>query len=312
MISQDMVSSIINLAILMSTPIAIASVGETFAQRSGVVNLGVEGIMLIGAFLAFHFVNVTGNMALSYLVVAFVGCLMGLLHAFLTVTLRVNQTISGMGVYFLGFGLSDYLYKAIYGLKYVPIPKATPTPIPGLSSIPVIGYGLFTQLPSVYILYVLLPVSWFILEKTKYGLYTKAVGENPRVADSLGVNVSLYRYINVMIGGALAALAGSALCLDITGLFYENLTMGMGFIAVGLVAFGKWSPIRAFVGSLVFGFTWSISSTLQTYFQRVGLSSYIYLLLMLPYLAVVIALVLMSRRARGPASLGQPYFREWL
>ena len=310
MISPEMASSIINLAIVMSTPVAIASVGEVFSQRSGVVNLGVEGIMLMGAFLSFHLSYITNNLLLSYIVATAVGTLLALLHAFLTVTLRLDQTISGMGIYFLGFGLSDFLYKVLYGTKYVSISKANPISIPILSSIPIVGYSFFNQYPSVYTLYLLLPAGWFILEKTKYGLYMKAVGENPRVADSLGVNVVLYRYINVAFGGALAGLAGASLCLDITGLFYENLTMGMGFIAVGLVAFGKWSPLRAFAGSLVFGFTWSISSTLQTYFQRIGLASYVYLLLMLPYLAVIAALVVMSRKARGPGSLGQPYYRE--
>jgi len=311
MIAVEMFPSIINLAILMSAPIAIASIGETFGQRSGVVNLGLEGIMLISAFFSFHLTYTRGDFLLSYVVAALIGGLIALLHAFLTVTLRLNQTISGMGIYFFGYGLSDFLYKIIYGVEYVSIPKTTPIPIPGLSSIPIVGYGLFTQYPSVYVLYVLLPIAWFVLERTKYGLYTKAVGENPRVADSLGVNVTLYKYVNVFVGGVLAGFAGAALCLDITGLFYENLTLGMGFIAVGLVAFGKWNPLRAFAGSLIFGFTWSISSTLQTYFQRIGLASYVYLLLMLPYLAVVIALVIMSRRAKGPSSLGQPYFREF-
>lgn len=310
MIQIEQIPSIINLAIVMATPIAMASIGEVFSERSGVVNLGVEGMMLMGAFTSFHTAYLTNNLPLAYLVAVVTGILMALIHAFLSITLRVDQTISGMGLYFLGFGLSDFLYKTIYGSQYVSINKTSMIPIPLLSQIPVLGYGLFTNYPLTYFTLLSVFLAWFLINKTRFGLHTRAVGENPRVADSLGINVSTYKYVSVVIGGAFAGLAGAFLCIDINGLFYENMTLGMGFIAVGLVAFGRWSPLRAYAGSLIFGFTWSISSTLQGYFQQAGFSQYVYALLMLPYLAVIIALIMMSRKAKGPAWLGLPYYRE--
>lgn len=306
----DIVSSVLNLAIVMATPIALASVGEVYSERSGVLNLGIEGIMLLSAFTSFHVTYITRNIVWGYISALLVGAVLGLLVAFLTVTLGVDQVITGMGIYFLGFGLSDFLYRAIYGTTYVTVSKSTQIPIPLLSSIPVLGKGLFEQYPEVYLSYVLIPLLWFILYKSRWGLSIRAVGENPKAADTLGVNVFLTRYIAVIFGSILAGLSGGILCLAITGLFYENLTFGMGFIAVGLVTFGKWDPINTWLGSFIFGFTWSVATTLQEYFAKMGYPSATYFLLMLPYLVIVTLLIVFARNARPPAALTKPYRRE--
>jgi len=304
------IGSVINLGIVMATPLALASVGEVYSERAGIINLGIEGIMLLGAFLGFHITYLTGNILLGYLSGIAVGMVLGLILAFLVVTLRLNQVIAGMGIYFLGFGLSDFIFRTIYGAKHVTIPKSTQVPIPGLSAIPIIGEGLFHQYPMVYLTYIFIPLLWFILYKTKWGLWLRAVGENPKAADTMGVDVFKVKYLALIFGSSLAGLAGAFLCLGVTGVFYENLTFGMGFIAIGLVYFGKWDPLRAWAGTMIFGFTWSISTTLQEYFIKMGRPEMTYFMLMLPYIVTIIALVAVSRGARAPKSLGIPYSRE--
>ena len=306
----DVITSVLNLTIVMATPLALAGVGEVYCERSGVLNLGIEGIMLMAAFLSFYSTYVTGSLLVGYLAGVLIGLALGLLMAFLSITLRVNQVIAGMGIFFLGFGLSDFLYRSIFGEEYVTIEKSVQIPIPGLSDVPVVGGALFNQYPAVYLSYVLIPLLWYMLYRSRWGLSLRAVGENPRAADTLGVNVILVRYLAVLFGSALAGLAGSFLCLGVVGLFYENLTFGMGFIAIGLVYFGRWDPLRTWAGSLVFGLAWSVSTTLQDYFTRMGYPSATYFLLMLPYLVIIAALILASRQARAPAALTIPYTRE--
>ena len=304
------IGSIINLAITMTTPLALASVGEVYVERAGMINLGIEGIMLMGAFSGIHITYLTGNSVYGYLMGVLIGLVLGLLLAILMITFKVNQVIAGMGIYFLGFGLSDFLYETIYGHKYITIPKPSQISLPGLSNIPVIGPGLFIQYPSVYLSYMLIPLMWYLLYRSAVGISLRSVGENPRAADSMGVNVYLVKYLALITGSALAGLAGAALSLEITGLFFENMTFGLGFIAIGLVYFGKWDPIGAWEGSLIFGFTWSISVTLQEVVRSIGHPEMTYFMLVLPYIAIIIGLIAMSRRARAPKQLGIPYRRE--
>ncbi len=308
--SLEIIASVINLGVAMATPLALASVGEVYNERAGIINLGIEGIMLMGAFIGFHLTYISGNPLYGYLAGIAIGAILGLLLAFMTITLRVNQVIAGMGIYFFGLGLSDFLYRTIYGKEYVSIPKSVQIPIPGLSQIPVLGFGLFTQYPAVYLTYVLIPLLWYMLYNSRWGLSVRSVGENPKAADTMGIDVFRVRYLTLIFGSALAGLAGATLCLEITGVFFENLTFGMGFIAIGLVYFGKWDPLRAWAGTLIFGFTWSISTTLQETFVKAGYPEMTYFLLMLPYIAVIIALIAVSRGAKAPKYLGIPYSRE--
>jgi len=306
----DIITSVLNLMIVTATPLALAGVGEVYSERAGVLNLGIEGVMLMGAFLSFYYTYLTGNLLIGYLVSVLIGVILGVLMAFLSVTLKLNQVIAGMGIFFLGFGLSDFLFRSIFGSKHVTISKSTQIEIPLISKIPVIGGAFFKQYPVVYITYVLIPFLWYMLYKSRWGLAVRAVGENPRAADTLGINVYLVRYLAVILGSALAGLAGGFLCLAVVGLFFENLTFGMGFIAIGLVYFGKWDPLRTWAGSLLFGLAWSVSTTLQEVFTKMGYPSATYFLLMIPYLTILVALVAVSRGTRAPASLCIPYERE--
>ncbi len=266
--------------------------------------------MLMGAFISFYCTYTTGSLLLGYLSAITVGMALGALMGFLSITLKVDQVIAGMGIFFLGFGLSDFLYRSIFGEKHVTIEKSAQFLIPGLSKIPIIGRGFFNQYPAVYLSYILIPLMWFILYRSRWGLSLRAAGENPRAADTLGVNVPLVRYLATILGSGLAGLAGGFLCLGVVGLFFENLTFGMGFIAIGLVYFGKWDPLRTWAGSMIFGFSWSIATTLQEYLARIGYPSATYFLLTLPYLTIILALIAVSRGTRAPPALGIPYRRE--
>jgi simple sugar transport system permease protein len=307
---ERVITSVISLGITLTTPLAIAGIGEVISERSGVINLGIDGIMLLGAFLGFHASLVTSNIYIGYLAGLAVGLLMGLILAVFSVSLKLNQAITGMGLYFLGFGLSDFFYRTIYGEREVYLSAPSPISIPLISNIPVVGPSLFQQLDLVYFSYILVIVAWLLIERTRIGLWIRSVGENPKAADAMGINVSLIQYIAVLTGSSLAGLAGAFLSIGITQVFYENLTYGIGFIAIGLVYFGKWSPLRTYLGALIFGLSWSIAISTQSYFNAIGRADLVYFLLAIPYIIITIALVIVSRQARGPRWLGKPYLRE--
>jgi simple sugar transport system permease protein len=305
---QAIVVSILAATFRLATPIMLAALGEIIAESAGVLNLGVEGIMLMGAFMSFWITYSTGNLWLGVFIGVFIGCLMGFLMAFLSVTLGLDQVLCGMGLYFLGLGLSGFFYRVIFGVRTTPpiIEGIKDFPIPFLSQIPIIGPILFNQDILVYLTYVLLPFSVFIVYKTTFGLKIRAVGENPRASDTLGINVYFIQYICTIIGGALAALGGAYLSLAHLHTFWEGMTLGRGFIAVALVYFGKWHPYRTFVGALIFGWAYAFQMWLQAEKAPVPYQ----ILLMFPYILTLIVLALVSRKARGPASLAIPYKRE--
>jgi general nucleoside transport system permease protein len=297
-------------AIRFATPYLYASIGEMFAQRSGVVNLGVDGIMLMGAFSGFFVaLNLTPTMGegalwLGLLVAVIVGILMGLLMSVVSVTLKAEQGISGIGLYIFGLGLSSLLFRVTIGTVKT-IEGFKPAPIPVLSNLPVVGPILFTNSIVVYGAFLLVPIAWFVLERTTWGLKIKAVGQSPAAADSLGVSVNRVRYVCVCLGGALAGLAGASISLSLVNLFQDNLTAGLGFIAVALVYFGGWRPTGILVGALLF----STISSLQLFMQvlKVGISSDV--ANMLPYIITIIALMFPINRARQPAALNKPFER---
>ncbi|WP_440059229.1 ABC transporter permease [Thermogladius sp. 4427co] len=304
------VTSILSLGVTLTTPLAIAGIGEVISERAGVINLGIDGIMLLGAFAGYHIALVSSNYYLGYLAGVAVGLLMGLILAVFSVYLKLNQAITGMGLYFIGFGLSDFLYRTIYGMREVYISPPQSISIPLLSEIPIVGPSLFQQLDMVYFSYILVIGAWILLYRSKIGLWIRSVGENPKAADTVGINVDLMQLVSVLTGSALAGLAGAFLSIGITQVFYENLTYGIGFIAIGLVYFGKWDPARTYIGSLIFGLSWSIAISAQSYFNAIGRPDLVYFLLALPYLAVTLSLIVVSRQARGPRWLGKPYIRE--
>jgi general nucleoside transport system permease protein len=291
--------------IQLAAPFLLAALGETMGQRSGVVNLGVDGIMLLGAFGAYYVAARHGGLVLSAMTGLGIGIVMGVVTAFVSVTLKAEQGISGIGIFLFGLGLTDVLL-----LKIFPSPvtvRALPAvPIPLLHRIPVIGGMLFAQNWLVYLAFALVPVLTFVLNRTNYGMKIRAVGENPAAADSVGVSVARIRYSTVITGGALAGLAGATLLL-LVGIFQQDLTNSEGFIAVALVYFGAWRPLGVLAGSLLYGLVGAVVVTWKT----LGIipTSASDIAAMAPAVLTVLALLSVARRFRQPAALGKPYAR---
>jgi simple sugar transport system permease protein len=303
--SSQVVLGILTSGIRLATPYLYAGIGETFSQRSGVLNLGVDGQMLMGAFAGFYVVFSTGNLWLGLLAALAVGALMGLAMAFISVTLHAEQGISGIGVYLFGLGLSELLFQETIGTVET-VSGFRPLQIPILSSIPVLGEVLFSHNILVYGAFLLVPVAWFVLHKTTFGLNVRAVGENPEAADSLGVSVARVRYFTVTLGGALSGMAGASLSIALLNVFQQNLTNSLGFIAVALVYFGGWRPFGLLTGALIF----SMLNALQVWVQTLGIPVPAEVALMMPYVLTIVVLALSVQRVRPPSALTKPFLRE--
>jgi simple sugar transport system permease protein len=302
--SLGVLVKILTTMIPFAAPFLYASIGETFSQTSGVVNLGVDGIMLLSAYAAFFTALHTGNLWLGLLVAALVGLLMGLLMSFISITLKAEQGISGIGLYMFGLGLSSLLFKITIGTVKT-VDGFPPVKIPWLGNIPVIGPILFQNSVPVYGAFLLVPIAWWVLEKTTLGLKIKAVGQNPAAADTLGISVDGMRYFSVCLGSVLAGLAGASLSIALVNLFQDNLTAGMGFIAVALVYFGGWNPWGVLGGALLF----SAANSFQLWVQVLGIKIPSDVAVMLPYLLTIAALTITVNRARQPAALNKPFER---
>lgn len=290
--------------IRLATPYLYAAIGEAFAQTSGVLNLGVDGIMLMGAYSGFYVGMKTGSLWLGLLAAALVGLLMGLLMAVISVTLQAEQGISGIGLHLFGLGLSSLLFKTTLG-GVESIRGFQPVKIPLLGDIPYIGEVLFNHNLLVYSAFLLVPLATWVLNKTTFGLKVRAVGQNPQAADTLGVNVNRMRYITVCIGGTLAGIAGASLSIALINLFQENMTNGMGFIAVALVYFGGWRPVGILGGALLFSFV----NALQLWIQVKGINLPSDIAVMMPYVLTILALTFAVRRANQPDALTKPFER---
>lgn len=304
LLSTSVLIGILASTIRLATPYIYASIGETFGQRSGVLNLGVEGIMLMGAFSGFYVVFKTENLWLGLLFAMMVGALMGLATAFINVTLQAQQGISGIGVFLFGLGMSDLLFQKMIN-DVETVSGFSEIQIPILSEIPILGEVFFSHSILVYGAYLLVPLAWFILNKTTFGLSIQAVGENPEAADSLGVSVTRVRYFTLILGGTLSGTAGASLSIALLNVFQQNLTNGLGFIAVALVYFGGWRPLGVLFGSLIFSFVMS----LQVWVQVKGIPIPSDIAVMLPYIMTIVVLVVSAGRARQPAALTKPYER---
>jgi simple sugar transport system permease protein len=291
-------------ALRLATPYLFASIGEMFAQRSGVLNLGVDGIMLVGAFAAFYGTLTTGSVWVGVAVAMMSGLGMGLLMSVISVTLKAEQGISGIGLSLFGLGLSSLLFKVLVGTVKT-VEGFRPVQIPVLADIPYLGDIFFSQSLPVYLAFLLVPVSWYVLERTPWGLSVRAVGQNPAAADTLGVNVTLIRYACVCLGAVLAGLAGAALSIASVNLFQENLTAGAGYIAVALVYFGGWRPVGILMGALLF----ATVTAIQLRMQVLGVEIPSDFAVMLPYVLTILALTFSANRARQPAALNQPFER---
>ncbi len=303
--SVTVLVGILASGIRLATPYLYAAIGETFGQRSGVLNLGVEGQMLLGAFAAFYVALKTGNLGLAVFVALLVGAVMGLAMAFVTVNLHAQQGISGIGFYLFGLGLSDLLFQKMLGT--VETVKGFPkVDIPFLSDIPGLGEIFFSQSILVYGAYLLVPVAWFVLNKTTLGLKIRSVGENPEAADSLGVSVAGIRYFTITLGGTLSGLAGASLSIGLLNVFQQNMTSGLGFIAVALVYFGGWRPWGVLGGALLF----SMVNALQLWIQVLGIPIPSDIAVMMPYVLTILVLVASVSRVRAPSALTKSFERD--
>jgi ABC-type uncharacterized transport system permease subunit len=305
LLTTSFLVGILASGIRLATPYLYAALGETFGQRSGVLNLGVEGQMLLGAFFAFYVSITTGNLWLGLLAAVIVGAAMGLAMAFVTINLQAEQGISGIGFYLFGLGMSTLLFQMTLGTVET-VRGFPPVHIPVLSDIPIVGEIFFDHSIVVYIAYILVPIATFILNKTNLGLKVRAVGENPEAADSLGVSVARVRYITVTMGGVLSAIGGASLSIALYNVFQQNMTSGLGFIAVALVYFGGWRPAGVLLGALLF----SVVIAFQLWLQVKGAAIPSDLLVMLPYILTIVALVLTVQRVRAPSALTKPFKRE--
>ncbi len=297
--------------IRIATPILFASLGEVFAERSGVLNLGLEGIMLVGSSVGFAAAFLSGNVWLGVLVGFISGALLGLLIAFITVSLRIDQVVNGVAIWIIGMGLSSYLFVMFFG-KLSSYPKIEGLPslnIPGLSQIPILGEILFQQNALVYLAFLLVPILWYVLFKTTFGLKVRAVGENPKAADTLGIGVHRIRYLCVIFGAGLAGVAGTFLSVAYLQTYTDNMVAGRGFMAIAIVILGRWNPVRVLFGALLFGGVDALQIRLQALSSVEGIFIPTQFLVMLPYIVTIIVLVFVSRRAAAPAALTLPYKR---
>jgi simple sugar transport system permease protein len=296
-------------SLVRATPIALAALSGIWSERSGVVNIGIEGMMLMGAFTSVVFASVTKSMVVGLLAGILAGLLLAALHAVLSIRFKVSQVISGTGIIILALGLTSYLQRAVlnnYPELNQPGPTISAVSIPVLWRIPIIGPVLFSQSPIIYLLFILIGVTYFVMYYTRWGLRTRAVGEHPRAADTLGINVFRTRYINVFISGMIAGLAGAYMSIGAAGRFNEGMTAGKGFLGLAAMIFGNWNAPTAFIGSLIFGFFDSWQEKLAI--LQVGVPPD--LLGMAPYLATMIVLAGLVGRSRMPAADGTPYEKQ--
>lgn len=296
-------------SLVRATPIAFAALSGIYSERSGVVNIGIEGMMLMGAFTSVVFASITQNMFVGVIAGILAGMVLGALHGVLSIKYKVNQIISGAGIIILALGLTSYLQRSILNLYpelNQPGPAIAALQIPVLWRIPVLGPVFFNLSPIIYTLFVLLIVTQVLMNKTRWGLRVRSVGEHPKAADTLGINVFRIRYISVLTSGAIAGLAGSYMSIGAAGRFNEGMTAGKGFLGLAAMIFGNWNPFGAFAGSLIFGFFDSWQEKLSL--LQVGIP--VDLLGMAPFIATMIVLAGFVGRSRMPAADGIPYEKE--
>jgi ABC-type uncharacterized transport system permease subunit len=299
------IQNLIAATLRVATPLMFATMGELFCERAGVLNLGIEGTMFMGAFVGFTAASFSGSLWLGVLTAFIGGMLAGLLMAFFSVKLGVNQHVSGLGITLLLTALSLFFFRVIFG-ENLQAPKITPFPqLEILKNVPFLGEVL-SQYALTYIAIILIPIVWWVVYRTNFGLDMRAVGENPEAADAAGVNVYLTRYIALAIGGGLMAVGGAFLTLAQLGSFTFGIIAGRGWVCIALIIFANWQPLRVLLGALLFGGVFALQLRLQT----TGLKLPYEVFLALPYVVTIIALALAGRKAAGPAAVLKPYKRE--
>jgi simple sugar transport system permease protein len=295
---------IISASIRMATPLALAALGGVFSERSGVVNIGLEGIMLNGAFAAVVATHFSGNPWIGVLAAVLVGSLTALLHAVVTVTFKADHIVSGVAVNLLALGATQFTCWVVYGNSgnSERVVGLSAWHIPLIGQVPVLGHIISGHSPLVYLAILLVLLAHFLLFKTVFGLRLRAVGEYPLAADTMGIKVILMRYCGVLISGVLAGLGGAFLSLN-THYFVKNMSGGRGFIALAAMIFGKWRPFGAAGACLLFGFLEALQMSLQ------GGGMPTQFIQMIPYLATMVVLASAVGRATPPAAVGRPYIK---
>ena len=312
LLQAAILTNIFASTIRISTPLLMAALGELVTERSGVMNLGVEGTMLMGAWIGFLVAYKTNSILLAIGGAILVGALMGLLMVFMATTLKVDQTVTGLAINLLASGVSYFWYKVVFEAfseanADLPVIAILPNvQIPFLSELPYVGEILFNHKILTYVAFAMVPIVWYFLYKTKYGLRIRGVGENPRAVDMKGLSVSRLQYFAVIFGGMMSGLAGSFLTLGSSSRFLPEISAGRGWLAIVIVIAGNWMPIRIMLATLIFAFL----DALQLQLQGIGFQVPYQILLALPYLFAILALAASRTRSLAPAWLGKPYERE--
>ncbi|OQY38109.1 MAG: hypothetical protein B6226_04140 [Candidatus Cloacimonetes bacterium 4572_65] len=307
----EIIITLLVSAIKSGTIVLFATVGEIFTERSGVLNLGVEGMLLMGAFAGYATAIMTNNIFLAFVVAGVVGSSLALIHAFVTITLRANQVVSGLALTMLGGGLSAFL-----GKDFVKLPLSQsvmnwvkPINVPLLSDIPFVGEILFQHNIFVYFSFLVPVIGWFVLNKTTWGLAIRATGEEPLSSEIMGIKVTKVRYISTMVGGFLCGISGAYLSIVYSSLWGEGMTAGRGWITIALVIFANWRPLLVFAGAYLFGGMEAIIPRMQAF----GIDVSPHLMKAVPYLFTIIFLLIIQlkgTRSNMPKNLGNAYFRE--
>jgi general nucleoside transport system permease protein len=295
-------SPFLEATVRMATPLALAALGETVVERAGIINIGLEGTIIAGAFAAFVAAETAGAGG-GFAASALAGLTTAALFAAFTVLARADQIITGTAITLLALGLTGTLFRALYGLTgaAVAIPTTPPLAIPAFAGLPFIGRALFAQPAITYFVYLAVPAVWWWMRHTHGGLALRAVGENPAAAAAAGISPARVRWLAILVGGALGGLCGGTLVLAQAGTFAEGMSAGRGFIAIAIVALGRWHPVGAAVAALLFG----AASALQFVFQARGWALPYQLFLSLPYLLTLLALAGAAGRVAAPAALGR-------
>ncbi len=308
LLNATIIVNIFSSMVRLSTPLLLAAVGEVVVERSGVMNMGVEGMMLMGAFIGFFVTYNTGGLWLGVLSAVVASGLMACLLAFMSITLRVDQTVTGLALNLFSSGMTLFIFRALYGDTETvkTIETFSPAPIPLLSNIPYLGKILFSQRLITYIAFLFVPLVAIFLKHTKMGLAIRSAGENPHAVDTQGLKVNGIRFWAVIFGGAMAGLAGAFLTNGISSRFVPGMTGGRGWLAIIIVIAGNWQPIRMLAATLLFAFLNAFQFTLQ----GTGTDIPFQLLLAMPYIVALLVLMSQRMRSRMPASLGVPYTKE--
>lgn len=303
-----LIASYLAAAIQMATPLAFAGLGESVSEKAGVLNIGIEGIMLTGAFSSFITTYKTGSLFLGILAGMLGGLVISMLHAVLSIKCKANQTIVGLALNFVALGITSFLFLLAFGqsAKLPSVKTISKIKIPVLSRIPIIGQAFFNQNILVYILFILVAVMFIIFYRTEWGINLEAVGEHPIAADTAGLNVFKIRYLTCILNGVLGGLGGTYMTLGQFGFFMENITAGRGYIALAIVTLGRRNPVLVFLSSLIMGFATALQYSLQT----MGIPIPTQVFTMFPYVVAVLVLLFSIGKNSDPAALGIPYERN--